>query len=83
MECMGLWDIKSSERYIYAAFKTGQMKSSQETGNEADIDFGRALMPSYFGMRRPKSECFSFRTQPWFVLFLPIKALLQKILLHQ
>ncbi len=43
--------------------KICQMKASQETGTEANIEFGRALMPSYLGMRPPKAAFFSFRMQ--------------------
>ena len=34
--------------------KIDQMKVSQETGSEANIGFGRALMPSYLGMHPHK-----------------------------
>jgi len=64
MECIGLWDIKGNEGYIYAASKIDQMKVSQETGSEANIRFGRALMPSYLEMCPPKAAFSSFRTQP-------------------
>ncbi|KTF72260.1 hypothetical protein cypCar_00042777, partial [Cyprinus carpio] len=43
------------------------MKASQETGTEANIEFGRALMPSYLGMRPPKAAFFSFPMQPWYI----------------
>ncbi|ROL44622.1 Glutamate decarboxylase 1 [Anabarilius grahami] len=40
------------------------MKVSQETGSEANIGFGRALMPSYLEMCPQKAAFSSFRTQP-------------------
>lgn len=46
--------------------KIGQMKASQETGTEANIEFGHTLMPSYLGMCPPKAAFFSFRMQPQF-----------------
>ncbi len=64
MERTGLWDIKGSEGYIYAAFKIDQMKVSHETGSEANFGFGHALMPSYLGMPPPKAAFFSFGMQP-------------------
>jgi len=51
MESTGLWNITGSKGHIYAAFKTrSDMKVFQETGIEANIGFGRALMPCYLGM---------------------------------
>uniref|UniRef100_A0A8C2CXR3 Immunoglobulin domain-containing protein n=1 Tax=Cyprinus carpio TaxID=7962 RepID=A0A8C2CXR3_CYPCA len=44
--------------------KIVQMKASQETGTEANTEFGRALMPSYLGMHPSKTAFFSFRMQP-------------------
>ncbi len=38
--------------------KIHQMKVSHETGSEANFEFGRALMPSYFGMC-PQKAAFS------------------------
>jgi len=42
MELTGLWDIKSSKGYIYAAFKNHRSDegiSGDETGSEANIGF--------------------------------------------
>ncbi len=44
--------------------KIDQMKASHETGSNANFGFGRALMPSYLGMRPLKAAFFSFRIQP-------------------
>ncbi len=40
--------------------KIDQMKVSHETGSEANFGFGRALMPSYFGMSSLKAAFFQF-----------------------
>ncbi len=58
MERTGLWDIKGSEGYIYAAFKN--------QSDEGISWFGRAVMPSCLGMRPPKAAFFSFRMQSIF-----------------
>jgi len=44
------------------------MKVSQETGSEANIGFGCAMMPSYLGMHPQRAAFLSFRMQPWCVL---------------
>ncbi len=53
MKRTGLWDIKGSEEY-------SQMKASQETTTEANIEFGHALMPSYLVKHPPKAAFFQF-----------------------
>jgi len=58
-EWKGLWDIKDSKGYIYAAFKN---KSDEgQTGSEANIRFGCA---SYLEMHLPKEAFLSFQMQP-------------------
>ncbi|ROL47043.1 hypothetical protein DPX16_20695 [Anabarilius grahami] len=44
--------------------KIDQMKVSHETGSEANIGFGCALMPSYLEMCPQKAAFSSFQTQP-------------------
>ncbi len=44
------------------------MKAPHETGSEADIGSGRALMPSRLAMHPPKAAFFSFRMQSAFHL---------------
>ncbi len=46
-----------------------QMKVSHETGSEANLGFGRALIPSYLKMRPPQAAFFIFWTQPHSKLF--------------
>jgi len=50
-KCTVLWDIKGSEEYF--PLKKYQLKVSQETGSEANIGFGCALMTFYLEMRPP------------------------------
>ncbi len=44
--------------------KIDQMKVSHETGSEANLGFGHALMPSCLEMCPPKAAFFSFLMQP-------------------
>ncbi len=44
--------------------KTDQMKASQETGSDANIGFGRDLMPSYLGKHPLNAAHSAFRRSP-------------------
>ncbi len=45
MERTGLWNIKGSEGYIYAASNLDQKKVPPETGSKAQFGFGRPFLP--------------------------------------
>ncbi len=58
MERTGLWDNKGSDTPMLP-LEIDQMKVSHETGSEANVGLGRALMPSYLEMC-PQSSIFQF-----------------------